>query len=517
VRIHPLDLAVLVVYLVGVAAWGAWLGRGQKGGRDYFLGGRELPWGAVMLSVIATETSTLTFLSIPGVAYLGTFVFLQLALGYIVGRAIVAWVLLPAYYRGELVTAYQLLEARFGRPTRRFTSAIFMVTRLLADGVRLFATALPLALLTGLPMPVSILVIGVATAIYTYVGGIRAVVWVDAMQTILYLAGAVAAFVALGLLVPGGWGGIMASASDAGKLVVIDPALDFSLPYTLWAGVLGGAFLSMASHGTDQIIVQRVLTCRDLAGSRKAMVASGFGVLLQFATFLTIGVGLWAYYQGRVFERSDEVFARFIIDALPPGVTGLLVAGIFAAAMSTLSSSINSLASATTYDFWAPAMGVGSGAASPAGAGAASPGDAGAASSAGRGAASTNAAGATDAEDARMLRVGRAFSSLWTVLLIGAAIVFIPLSRAAAAVEVALGIASLVYGGLLGGFALAVLSKRARQPHAIGGIACGVAATTAVWLFARAEVAWPWYVPIGTLVTLGVGWTLARLSGPPAR
>jgi len=496
VRIHPLDLAVLVVYLVGVAAWGAWLGRGQKGGRDYFLGGRELPWGAVMLSVIATETSTLTFLSIPGVAYLGTFVFLQLALGYIVGRAIVAWVLLPAYYRGELVTAYQLLEARFGRPTRRFTSGIFMVTRLLADGVRLFATALPLALLTGLPLPVSILVIGVATAIYTYVGGIRAVVWVDAMQTILYLAGAVAAFVALGLLMPGGWGGIMASASDAGKLVVIDPALDFSLPYTLWAGVLGGAFLSMASHGTDQIIVQRVLTCRDLAGSRKAMVASGFGVLLQFAVFLTIGVGLWAYYQGRAFERSDEVFARFIIDALPPGVTGLLVAGIFAAAMSTLSSSINSLASATTYDFWAPAVGAGSGAAG----GAAGP-----------------AGGGADADDTRMLRVGRAFSALWTVLLIAAAVVFIPLSREAAAVEVALGIASLVYGGLLGGFALAILSRRARQPHAIVAIGFGVAANVAVWLFAREQVAWTWYVPIGTLVTFAVGWTLARLSGPPGR
>jgi SSS family transporter len=484
---------------VGVTAWGAWLGRGQTGGRDYFLGGRELPWGAVMLSVVATETSTLTFLSIPGVAYLGTLAFLQLALGYVVGRSIVAWVLLPAYYRGELVTAYQLLESRFGRPTRRFTSGIFMVTRLLADGVRLFATAIPLALLTGLPLPASILVIGVATAIYTYVGGIRAVVWVDAMQTGLYLAGAVAAVVALGLLVPGGWERILSTAADAGKLVVIDPALDFSLPYTLAAGVVGGAFLSMASHGTDQIIVQRVLTCRDLAGSRKAMIASGVGVLVQFAIFLAIGVGLWAYYQGRAFERSDEIFARFIIEALPPGVTGLLVAGIFAAAMSTLSSSINSLASATTYDFWAPAVGAGSGATTPAGmAGAA-------------------AGSAADEDDARMLRVGRAFSALWTVLLIAAAIVFIPLSREAAAVEVALGIASLVYGGLLGGFALAILAPRARQPHAIAAIACGVAATTAVWLFAREHVAWPWYVPIGTLITFAVGWTLARLGGPPGR
>ncbi len=485
---RPLDLAVLVLYLALVTAWGAWLGRGQRGGRDYFLGNRNLPWGAVMLSVIATETSTLTFLSIPGVAYLGTLAFLQLALGYVVGRTVVAWVLLPAYYGGQIATAYQLLETRFGRPTRRFTSAIFMVTRLLADGVRLFATALPLALLTGWPLAVSILVIGVATAIYTWAGGIRAVVWVDVAQTALYMAGAAAAFVALGVLVPGGWPAIAASGAAAGKLVVIDPSFDFAVPYTLWAGVVGGAFLSMGSHGADQLIVQRVLTCRNLAGSRKAMIGSGFGVLLQFAVFLAIGVGLWAYYHGRAFERSDEIFARFIVDALPPGVTGLLVAGIFAAAMSTLSSSINSLASATTYDYWAPAVGMG--------------GAAGAQREAG-------AAGERD-DDARLLRAGRRFSALWTALLIGAAIVFIPLSREAAAVEVALGIASLVYGGLLGGFALALFAPRARQPHAIAAIACGVIANTAIWLFARDQVAWPWYVPIGTLVTFAVGWVAAR-------
>jgi len=476
--VHPLDLAVLVLYLAGVTAWGAWLGRGQTGGRDYFLGARELPWGAVMLSVIATETSTLTFLSIPGVAYTGTLAFFQLAFGYIVGRSVVAWVLLPAYRSGGLVTAYQLLEARFGRGARRFTSAIFMVTRLLADGVRLFATAIPLALLTGWPLAVSILVIGIATAIYTLAGGIRAVVWVDAAQTALYMAGAAAAIVALGVLVPGGWGAIVESAGAAGKLVVIDPAFDFAVPYTLWAGLVGGAFLSMASHGADQLIVQRVLTCRDLGGSRKALVGSGFGVLLQFAVFLAIGVGLWAYYGGRAFERSDEIFARFVIDALPPGITGLIVAGVFAAAMSTLSSSINSLASASAYDFWAPA------------AGAAPGGDA--------------------ADDARILRAGRWFSALWTALLIGAAILFIPLSREAAAVEVALGIASLVYGGLLGAFALALLAPRARQRDAILGIALGVLATTAVWLFAREQVAWPWYVPIGTLVTFATGWTLSR-------
>jgi SSS family solute:Na+ symporter len=473
VRVHPLDLAVLVIYLVAITAWGIWLGRGQHGGRDYFLGGRELPWGAVTLSIISTETSTLTFLSVPGVAYLGTFAFLQLALGYIVGRAVVAWVLLPAYYRGELATAYQLLETRFGRGTRRFTSAIFMVTRLFADGVRLFATALPLALLTGWPLPVSILVMGVGTAIYAYTGGIRSVVWVDAAQAGVYMAGAVAALVALGLLVPGGWGAIVQSAGVQGKLQVIDPALDFGIPYTFWAGLIGGAFLSMASHGTDHLMVQRILTCRDLAGGRKALVTSGFAIVVQFAIFLAIGIGLWAFYEGREFARPDDAFATFIVEELPPGISGLLMAGVFAAAMST---PITALASASTYDFWAPAVGA-------------------------------------ESDDPRLLRVGRAFTGMWAVLLIVAAIAFIPLSREAAAVEVALGMASIVYGGLLGGFALAILAPRARQPHAIAAIACGVAAVTAIWLFGRSEVAWPWFVPIGTVITFAVGWVLSRIAG----
>ena len=350
----PLDFGVLLVYLAAVTAWGAWLGRGQAGGQDYFLGNRELPWGAVMLSVVATETSTLTFLSIPGVSYLGTLAFLQLTFGYLIGRVVVSMFLLPAYYRGDLVTAYALLEERFGQAARRFASAVFMVTRLLADSVRLFATAIPLALVTGWDYPVSIVVIGAITVVYTYFGGIKAVVWVDAVQMGLYLLGALIAIGALHVLTPGGWAGILSSAGEAGKLAVLDLSLDFAIPYTLWAGVLGGAFLTMASHGTDQLIVQRLLTCRDLASSKKALVGSGVVVIGQFLLFLVVGLGLWAFYGGRTFDTSDEIFARFVVEELPPGISGLLVAGVFAAAMSSLSSSINSLASATAYDFWAP-------------------------------------------------------------------------------------------------------------------------------------------------------------------
>jgi SSS family transporter len=466
-----LDLVVLLAYLIGITAWGAWLGRGQKGGTDYFLGNRSLPWIAVMMSVVATETSTLTFLSIPGVAYTGSLVFLQLTLGYLAGRILVSIVLLPAYYAGSLTTAYQLLEKRFGLGVRRFTSAIFMVTRLLADSVRLFATAIPLALITGWPYPASIAVIGALTLVYTYAGGIKAVVWVDAVQLGLYLLGALAAVVAIQVMVPGGWASVLATGREAGKLRVIDLSFELTTTYTLWAGVFGGAVFTMASHGTDQLIVQRLLTCRDLRAAQKAIVGSGVAVIFQFLLFLTVGLGLWAFYEGRVFERPDEIFALFIIEELPPGVTGLLIAGVFAAAMSSLSSSINSLASATAYDFWAPM------------------------------------AGARD-DEVRLLRAGKAFTLVWCALLVTGAILFIPLSRGTAAVEVALGIASLVYGGLLGAFALGVFTKRPGQRAAIAGIICGIGTVTLL----RDQMAWPWYVLVGSVITFLVGSLLGRFS-----
>ncbi len=471
--ISSLDLAVIAVYLLGVTLWGAWLGRGQKGGSDYFLGNRELPWVAVMLSVVATETSTLTFLSIPGISYLGAMTFFQLTIGYLAGRAMVSLLLLPAYYRGQLTTAYALLESRFGIPTRRFTSGIFMVTRLLADSVRLFATAIPLALVTGWPYPVSIAVIGILTLVYTYFGGIKAVVWVDALQMVLYLAGAVIAAMALQSLIDGGWGEVFARSAEVGKLAILDFRLTLSEPYTFWAGLAGGGFLTMGSHGADQLIVQRLLTCKDLKASQKALVWSAVAVMAQFIIFLLVGLGLWAFYNGMPFERSDEIFARFIVEQLPPGVTGLLIAGIFAAAMSSLSSSINSLASASAYDFWAPLRGL-------------------------------------VGDEKRILRVGKGFTLLWAALLIGGAVLFIPLSTRTSAVEVALGIASVVYGGLLGAFGLGVLSKRADQKGTIIGMVVGIGVVMTIWLAIPDRVAWPWFVLIGTLVTFGVGWVMGR-------
>lgn len=491
-----LDLAILVVYILGVTVLGVWLGRGQEGARDYFLGGRDLPWGAVLFSVVATETSTLTFLSIPGVAYATDLGFLQLTIGYLIGRVVVALVLLPAYYRGELQTAYGLLEQRFGLGTRRFTAGIFMVTRALADGVRLFATAIPLALITGWSYPVSILVMGVLTVLYTYYGGIRSVVWIDTLQIIVYVGGAIGALAVIGTHLPGGWNAILTAAADAGKLGVFELGLDLSDPYTVWAGLLGGAFLSMASHGADQLIVQRLLTCRDLRRGQWALVGSGFAVIAQFALFLVIGLGLWSFYGGAEFARTDEIFATFVIQQLPPGVTGIVIAAIFAAAMSSLSSSLNSLASSSTYDIYAPLKG--------------------------------------EDDERALFRVGHAFTLVWAVVLIGGALLF--RSRETPVVELGLAIASFTYGGLLGAFFLAILNPRADQRDAIGAVTTGLVLMSGVvfgsWyaaLFgalgfdalagavaALGAIAWPWHVVLGTLITFGAG-SLLSLTHPGAR
>lgn len=466
------DLTVLILYMVGVTAWGAWLGRANRGGSDYFLGSRNLPWWAVMLSVVATETSTLTFLSIPGIAYLGTLAFLQLALGYLAGRIVVARILLPAYYKGELSTAYALLETRFGTAARRYASGVFMVTRLLADSVRLFATAIPLALISGWSYPVSILVIGAVTLVYTYYGGIRAVVWVDALQMVLYVGGGLIALLLLQGAVEGGWAAILDQASAAGKLATLDFSASPAVAYTFWAGLVGGGFLSMASHGTDQLIVQRLLTCRDVRHSQRALIGSGIAVIFQFALFLLVGLGLWVFFEGRAFDSSDEIFARFIIDEMPTGLRGLLIAGVFAAAMSSLSSSINSLASASAYDFWGPLTG--------------------------------------RRDDRSAMIAGKVFTLVWAGLLIAGAIVFIPLSRGTAAVEVALAAASMAYGGLLGAFALGVLTRRVSQTGALVGMTAGVGTVVAIWALARDAVAWPWFVFIGLVVTMAAGSFLRR-------
>ncbi len=482
-----LDFVVLIVYLVGTTLLGIWLGRDQKDAKDYFVAGKAIPWWAILFSVVATETSALTFISIPGLAYMTNLGFLQLATGYLLGRIVVAYTLLPKYYQGDLVTAYALLEKRFGVATRRFASIVFMGTRALADSVRIFATAIPIALIIGpvVPeqylMPAAILVLGVLTLIYTYHGGMRAVIWTDVVQTVVYVGGGIAAVYVIGRLVAGGWSAIFAGASAGGKLRVLDLYTGFDRPLTLFAGLLGGAFLSMASHGADQLIVQRLLASSSLRDARKALIGSGFAVILQFTLFLMIGLGLWIFYEQRAFAVPDSIFPTFVVDQMPAGLRGLIIAAVLAAAMSSFSGSMNSLAAATTHDIYLPLSGR-----APA--------------------------------DPKTLRMGKVFTLFWGLLLLTAALLY--RQQGTPVVVVALSIASFTYGGLLGGFFLGMLWRRAIQRDAILGMATAIVIMSVV-VFARqlapvfpafddtltslARIAWPWYVLIGTSITMIVG------------
>ncbi|CAN5918522.1 sodium:solute symporter [soil metagenome] len=493
-RFTTLDVVVLVAYLAGTTGLGLYVGRRQRDAKDYFVADGAIPWWAVMFSIVASETSALTFISIPGLAYgarsgEGDLGFLEVVAGYIIGRFVVAGVLLPRYFAGNLVTAYALLETRFGLTTRRFTSIVFMVTRALADSVRVFATAIPVALIIGpsmtnqaYVMPTAVLILGLLTVLYTYKGGMKAVVWTELLQAGIYISGAVAAILILGHLVPGGWSSIWSTAGAAGKTRVLDFTFTLSKPHTVWAGLIGGAFLAMASHGTDQLIVQRLMSSRSLRDAQKAIVGSGFVVFVQFFLFLTIGLGLWVFYHARPFPTTDLIFPTFILEQMPPGLVGLIVAAIVAATMSTHSGAINSLAGATTHDIYLPIT-------------------------------------KRSVNDPQTLKMGRRFALGWGMVLTLGALLF-PQDTKTPVVVVALGIASFTSGGLLGGFFLGIYWRRAIQRDALLGMSVAIA-TMAFIVFAKpiaaaypslastlapfSNIAWPWYVLIGTTITLLVG------------
>ena len=360
-----IDALIVLVYLVGVTVAGIVIAGRQKTSIDYFLGGRSLSWWSVGFSIVASETSTLTFISVPGLAFSGTMHFLQLVFGYFVGRLVVSVLFIPAYYRGKLDTAYDFLGKRFGRTLRTATSSVFIITRVLASGVRLFATAIPVHIITGYDYPVCILMIGVFTLLYTYLGGLKAVVAMDVVQLFIYLLGAGAAMVLMLHALPNGWSSVVqaATSGDSNKFEIFNPAWGesirsfFSTPYTLLGGLVGGAFLSMASHGTDQLLVQRLLGCRSQRESQRALLLDAGFIVIQFAFFLLLGLCLFAFYGGATIEQlglrsSDEIFPKFIVEQLPAGLAGLLIAAVLASAMGTLSSSISALASSSFLDLF---------------------------------------------------------------------------------------------------------------------------------------------------------------------
>jgi SSS family solute:Na+ symporter len=464
--LDKLDLAIIAVYLVGITLFGLRFRKRHSSLRDYFLAGREIPWWAISLSIVAAETSTLTIISIPGLAYDTNLTFLQVVMGYVVGRLVISFVLLPHYFRGELYTAYELIERRFGRGLRSMTAGIFLLTRTAAEGVRVYAVSIVIAIALGTGEVASIAI----------EGGLAAVIWTDVVQTVIYVGGTLVGLWTILHLVPGGWTAIHAAAASTGKLRVFDFTPSFWIPYTFWAGLIGGAAFTTASHGTDQLFVQRLLAARGQKQSALALISSGVAILFQFALFLMVGVMLWAYYRvpSAAFGKPDRIYPTFIVKQMPHGISGLLIAAILAAAMSNLSAALNSLSSSATLDFYLRLR--------------------------------------PQANEQRRMRLSRMATGFFAFVLFGLAV--LSLHRAGRVVEVGLQIASVAYGALLGVFLLGVLTKRANQPGAMLGMLFGFGTELYLW---RARVPWTWWVVIGTAVTFAIGYGCSSLFASEER
>ncbi|HEY6306849.1 MAG TPA: sodium:solute symporter [Candidatus Angelobacter sp.] len=475
-RLHALDVFIIAVYLIAITLFGLRFRKSQKSLRDYFLAGRNIPWWAIALSIVAAETSTLTVIGTPGIAYGGNFGFLQLVFGYLAGRVVITLLFIPQYFRGEMFTAYQLIDRRFGTALHRITSAVFLVTRAAAEGVRVWAVSIVILVALGTSEVGSIAIVMLLTLIYTFEGGMAAVIWTDVVQMVIYVGGTIAGFITLTHLVPGGWPAIHSAAAEAGKLRVFDFSLDFFKTYTFWAGLIGGMFLNTASHGTDQLMVQRLLSARNERDSKVALLSSGLVILAQFSLFLLMGAGLWFFYRlhppTSPFPTLDYVFPAFIVDHLPRGMSGLLIAAILAAAMSNLSAALNSLSSTTMIDFYTRLR-------------------------------------PQTSERAR-LKLSRVATVVWGVVLFALALA----SRHSRKVlETGLTIASVAYGGLLGVFLLGLLTRRATQTGTILGMLTGLALN--IYLWAETQVAWTWYVTFGATTTFVVGYLASLIAGDP--
>ncbi|HEX8633704.1 MAG TPA: sodium:solute symporter [Pyrinomonadaceae bacterium] len=528
-----LDLLIIFGYLAGITLFGVWFSGKQETTRDYFLGDRTVPWWAIAASIVATETSTITFISVPGVAFArgGNFQFLQLVFGYMLGRIVISLLFIPSYFRGELLTVYQLLERRFGLKIKMLAAALFVVMRNIADGVRLLLTAFVLAAVYVAFQPAAdaeaitvyaIILLGVVMIVFTYFGGMEAVIWVEVVQLGIYIAGALAAAIVLTSAINGGFGGALAQGAQYDKFDLVDwgwrqtpytifsptsfwgalpfsgGSLSFQLPfdltktYTFWAGLVGGCFLTMSTHGTDQYLVQRYLCTDRPRRAAAALLSSGGVVFAQFIGFLLIGVLLFAFYQPQsdpayatltagaatlpiegAFRAvgSDRVFPDFITKHLPSGLSGLVVAAIFAAA---LSSSLNSIAATAVNDLYKPF--------------------------------------APRRDDRHYLRVSHWLTLAWGVVQIGVALFFMRRNRSA--LDQALSIAGLINGPVLGIFLVGTFLRRVSEPPAL----IGMIVSLCVMLYVRfmTPLAWTWYVLLGSTLTFVVAYAVSFAFAPAA-
>ncbi|MEO8597594.1 MAG: sodium:solute symporter [Candidatus Solibacter sp.] len=475
------DLAIILLYLVAITIFGARFRTGQKTLKDYFLGGRTAPWWAISLSIVSAETSTLTIVGTPSLAFGGNLGFLQIVLGYLLARIVISVVFLPQYFRGEMFTAYELMRRRFGENVRKLTASIFLVTRALAEGVRVFAISLVISIVLGTGEIASIVLIVLLTLFYTFEGGMTAVIWTDVVQMTLYVAGAIASFVIILHQIPGGWEHVAQVAGAAHKFTIFDfrfaPNMEFfSRTYSFWAGIAGGCFLTTATHGTDQLMVQRLLSARDERQSRTALLASWGVILMQFVLFLLIGVLLYVHYSDLHLTapaQRDRLYPEFVWNNLPVGLAGLIIAAILAAAMANLSAALNSLASTTVVDFYR--------------------------------------ARSKSLSDAAALRMARLATIAWGGVLLAIAIAA---RHSKSVLEAGLTIGSIPMGALLGVFLLGVLTRKPREGAAIAGVVCGL--VTVIGIHFYTPIAWTWYVLIGTVTTFGVGILASLFQGPAA-
>jgi SSS family solute:Na+ symporter len=494
-RLTSLDLILIAVYLAGITAFGIALRRGQSTARDYFLGGRTAPWWALAFSIVATETSTLTIVGTPALAFAGNLTFLQLVLGYLAGRVVIVLVFLPRYFRGEYYTAYQLMERRFGPKVKAVAACTFLVTRALAEGVRIAAIGFVIQAAFGTGQRTSVLLIVGLVLVYTFEGGMKAVIWTDVVQFLLYFSGSIATFFFLLHVIPGGWSSVAHAASAADKFRIFDFSFSFTNPaktYTFWSGMIGGTFLTMASHGTDQTIVQRLLAAKSERESRLALLASGGIILFQFALFLILGVMLYAWQGAQPVHAGvsyDSALPEFIVSAMPSGMRGFMIAAILAIAMSNASGSLNSLAASSVLDFQQLRGNALSAPAQPTGP-------------------VEREFSTPEAPPRNFLRYSRGVTLFW-----GAVLAVLGTLNWGPMLEAGLTIASITFGILLGLFLLAFLYQRATAHGVLIGMFTGLAGI--LYIHFRTPLLWTWYVPAGTLITFAAGAIGSFASAPP--
>jgi SSS family solute:Na+ symporter len=499
------DWIVIIVYLVGVIWLGVWFGRDQHTTRDYFLGSRNIPWWGIGASIVATETSALTFIGVPAIAYGDNIMFIQMIVGYVIARIFLAVVMVPHYMKGEIYSPYQLLEQHLGRAPRQLAGALFLGLETMAAGVRVYVACIPIRLmlgeeicsLGGIADPIfgAIVLFVVLSLVYTYVGGVKAVVWTDAVQMVLFVVGGLYALFYIPSLV-GGWDVAMAKAAEGGKLAWLNTSFTFSAPYNIWMGIIGGTVLVMSSHGAEQLIVQRVLTCSSVSEGRKALVFSAVLIFPLFLTFLLVGALLWVFYQSHPFQiplpesrpgirSNDFIFPIFMVTEVPHVMKGFLIVAILAAAMSSISSAISALASVSTMDFVRQVI--------------------------------------KGKDEGYFLRFSKYSTVFWSLALILVAWVT---RKVELVLNLAFSLKGLTSGAILGALLIAVFWRRLGARATVVGMLASVAvmnfiywpakieATSAWWKRTfGVEVFWPWFTMIGTVVTLAVAWGIRPLVG----